>query len=215
MKDSLSIIISNNLRSLEYLRVFINLKKNPNKIIYINDNKNSIIANKIKNIIKNKKFKKKIFNSKKFSSFIMKFLLREKEKNYVLSLPHGEIIRNKNLLKKKNLIHFHPGRLPLFRGATSIYYSLLRKKEIGCSAIIMSLNLDGGDILFFKKFPFPKKVREIDKGYDIEIRKVCLAYLIKNFNKLKSRPQKKIKKLHYYLAHPVLRKLAVMKIKRG
>ena len=55
MKDSLSIIISNNLRSLEYLRVFINLKKNPNKIIYINDNKNSIIANKIKNIIKNKK----------------------------------------------------------------------------------------------------------------------------------------------------------------
>ena len=130
-------------------------------------------------------------------------------------MPHGEIIRNKKILKKKNLIHFHPGRLPLFRGATSIYYSLLRKKEIGCSAIIMSLNLDGGDILFFKKFPFPKKVREIDKGYDIEIRKVCLAYLIKNFNKLKSRPQKKIKKLHYYLAHPVLRKLAVMKIKRG
>ena len=108
MKDSLSIIISNNLRSLEYLRVFINLKKNPNKIIYINDNKNSIIANKIKNTIKDKKFKKKIFHSNKFSSFIMKFLLREKEKNYVLSLPHGEIIRNKNLLKKKNLIHFHP-----------------------------------------------------------------------------------------------------------
>ena len=117
MKDSLSIIISNNLRSLEYLRVFINLKKNPNKIIYINDNKNSIIANKIKNTIKDKKFKKKIFNSNKFSSFIMKFLLREKEKNYVLSLPHGEIIRNKNLLKKKKFNTFPPGQITSFQGS--------------------------------------------------------------------------------------------------
>ena len=140
-------------------------------------------------------------------------MLREKEKNFILSLPHGEIIKNNNLLIKKNLIHFHPGRLPLFRGATSIYYSILRKKEICCSAIIMSSNIDGGDVLFYKKFPFPKKTKDIDKKYDIEIRKICLEYLINKFKKLKSKPQKKINKLHYYLAHPVIRKLAVIKMK--
>jgi len=36
--------------------------------------------------------------------------------------------------------------------------------------------------------------------------------LIKNFNKFRSKPQKSIKKLHYYLAHPVIRKLASIKM---
>ena len=140
-------------------------------------------------------------------------MLKEKEKNFVLSLPHGEIVKNKKLLKNKNLIHFHPGRLPVFRGATSIYYSLLRNKEICCSTIIMSLKLDGGDVLFYKKFSFPKKIKDVDRKYDIYIRKVCLKYLIKHFKKLKPLPQRRINKLHYHLAHPVIRKLAVLKMK--
>jgi methionyl-tRNA formyltransferase len=215
MNGSISIIISNNLRSLEYLDIFIKLKKEPHKVIYINDNKNSLIKNKIKKILFLKKiFKnKKIFYSKKFSNQIIKYILKDKEKNFILSLPHGEIIKNRKLLKSKNLIHFHPGKLPLFRGATSIYYSLLRKKEIACSTIIMSLDLDGGNILFDKKFSFPKKTVDIDRKYDVEIRKICLEYLLKNFKKLKPKPQKKINKLHYYLAHPIIRKLAVIKMK--
>ena len=215
MDNSISIIVSNNLRSLEYLNVFIKLKKEPNKVIYIDDNKNKLTRKKIIKILyikKNFKNKKK-FISKKFSPLIIEYLLRDKEKNFVLSLPHGEIIKNHKLLKNKNLIHFHPGRLPLFRGATSIYYSLLRKKEICCSTIIMSANLDGGNLLFHKQFIFPKKVKDIDNKYDIEIRKICLEYLIKNLKQLKPKPQKSINKLHYYLAHPVIRKLAVLKIK--
>lgn len=214
MNGSFSIIVSNNLRSLEYLDVFIKQKKKLNKVIYIDDNQNLIIKKKIKKILFLKKIfkKKKIFYSKKFSNQIIKYLLKDKEKNFILSLPHGEIIKNNKLLKSKNLIHFHPGKLPLFRGATSIYYSLLKKKEIGCSTIIMSSDLDGGNLLFNKKFSFPKKTKDIDKKYDIEIRKICLGYLLKNFTKLKPKPQKKINKLHYYLAHPIIRKLAVIKM---
>jgi len=215
MNGSISIIVSNNLRSLEYLNIFIKLKKEPKKVIYIDDNKNLQIKKKIKKILFLKKvFKnKKIFYSKKFSNQVIKYLLKDKEKNFILSLPHGEIIKNSKLLKSKNLIHFHPGKLPLFRGATSIYYSLLRKKEIGCSAIIMSSDLDGGNLLFDKKFSFPKKTKDIDKKYDIKIRKICLEYLLKNFTKLKPKSQKKINKLHYYLAHPIIRKLAIIKMK--
>ena len=76
----------------------------------------------------------------------------------------------------------------------------------------MSSKIDGGDLLFCKKFPFPKKAKDIDKKYDIKIRKICLEYLIKNIYKLNSKPQKKIKKLHYYLAHPIVRKLALIKM---
>ena len=215
MSKSFSIIISNNLRSLEYLNVFKKLNLEHEKIIYVNDNRNSLIKKKIiRDLNKNQIFKnKKIFFTQKFSEKIIKYLLKEKKKNFILSLPHGQIIKNKQLLIKKNLIHFHPGRLPLFRGATSIYYSLLRKKEICCSAIIMSSNIDGGDVLFCKKFSFPKKSKDIDRKYDIEIRKICLEHLIKNFNKFKPKPQKNIKKLHYYLAHPIIRKLAVTKMK--
>ena len=215
MNGSISIIISNNIRSLEYLDIFIKLKKEPNKVIYIDDNKSLLIKKKIKKILFLEKiFKnKKTFYSKKLSNQVIKYLLKDKEKNFILSLPHGEIIKNSKLLKSKNLIHFHPGKLPLFRGATSIYYSLLRKKEIGCSTIIMSSDLDGGNLLFDKKFSFPKKTKDIDKKYDIEIRKICLEYFLKNFKKLKPKPQKKINKLHYYLAHPIIRKLAVMKMK--
>jgi len=215
MNGSISIIISNNIRSLEYLDIFIKLKKEPNKVIYIDDNKSLLIKKKIKKILFLEKiFKnKKTFYSKKLSNQVIKYLLKDKEKNFILSLPHGEIIKNSKLLKSKNLIHFHPGKLPLFRGATSIYYSLLRKKEIGCSTIIMSSDLDGGNLLFDKKFSFPKKTKDIDKKYDIEIRKICLEYLLKNFKKLEPKPQKKINKLHYYLAHPIIRKLAMMKMK--
>ena len=215
MNGSISIIISHNIRSLEYLDIFIKLKKEPNKVIYIDDNKSLLIKKKIKKILFLEKiFKnKKTFYSKKFSNQVIKYLLKDKEKNFILSLPHGEIIKNSKLLKSKNLIHFHPGKLPLFRGATSIYYSLLRKKEIGCSTIIMSSDLDGGNLLFDKKFSFPKKTKDIDKKYDIEIRKICLEYLVKNFKKLEPMPQKKINKLHYYLGHPIIRILAMMKMK--
>jgi len=213
MTSDLAMIISNNLRSLKYLEVFIKLKIKPKEVIHVNDNKNNFIKKKILNILKQKHIKKKSFSSEGLSEKVARYILNRKGKNFILSLPHGEIIKNKRLLKNKNLIHFHPGRLPLFRGATSIYYSLLRKKEICCSAIIMSLNIDGGNILFCKRFPFPKKVKDIDRNYDIKIREICLKYLIKNLKKLKARPQKKIKKLHYYLAHPIIRKLAVTKMK--
>ena len=213
MISDLAMIISNNLRSLKYLEVFIKLKIKPKEVIHINDNKNNFIKKKILNILEQKHIKKKSFSSEGLSDKVARYILNRKGKNFILSLPHGEIIKNKRLLKNKNLIHFHPGRLPLFRGATSIYYSLLRKKEICCSAIIMSLNIDGGNILFCKRFPFPTKVKDIDRNYDIKIREICLKYLIKNLKTLKAKPQRKIKKLHYYLAHPIIRKLAIVKMK--
>ena len=60
MISDLSIIISNNLRSLKYLKVFIKLKIKPNEVIHVNDNKNNFIKKKILKILKQKLFKKKV-----------------------------------------------------------------------------------------------------------------------------------------------------------
>ena len=71
MSKSFSIIISNNLRSLEYLNVFKKLNLIPKKIIYVNDNRN-FIKNKITIILKNNQiFKKKKFFFQKFSEKII------------------------------------------------------------------------------------------------------------------------------------------------
>ena len=82
MSKSFSIIISNNLRSLEYLNVFKKLNLEPEKIIYVNDNRNSLIKKKIiRDLNKNQIFNnKKIFFTQKFSEKIIKYLLKEKKK---------------------------------------------------------------------------------------------------------------------------------------
>ena len=76
MSKSFSIIISNNLRSLEYLNVFKKLNLIPKKIIYVNDNRNSFIKNKITIILNNNQ----IFKNKKF--FLLKNLVKKSSNIY-------------------------------------------------------------------------------------------------------------------------------------
>ena len=75
MSKSFSIIISNNLRSLEYLNVFKKLNLIP-KIIYVNDNRNSFIKNKITIILNNNQ----IFKNKKI--FLLKNLVKKSSNIY-------------------------------------------------------------------------------------------------------------------------------------
>ena len=66
----------------------------------------------------------------------------------------------------KNFIHCHPGKLPQYKGSTTIYYSILRENKIYCSAIVLNKNIDEGDVLFTEKFPIPNNIFSIDKNYD-------------------------------------------------
>ena len=111
MTSDLAMIISNNLRSLKYLEVFIKLKIKPKEVIHVNDNKNNLIKKKILNILKQKNIKKKSFSSEGLSEKVARYILNRKGKYFILSLPHGEIIKNKRLLVKFN--SFSSGRLPL------------------------------------------------------------------------------------------------------
>ena len=207
------IIITNTSRSLAYLKI---LKKNkiiPHEIIYLNNG----IKNKFSIALKKKKFyfpkiKIKIFKNDNVSNNVSKYLLRRNIKNVIYSGYPAKIVKNKKTLKKLNFIHSHPGKLPEFKGSTTIYYSLLKYKKIFCSTIILNENIDGGKLLFTKRYPIPSNILSIDKKYDNLIRSKNLLYVLKNFIKLKPKKQKKNDKYPYHVIHPVLRSIVFKKI---
>jgi methionyl-tRNA formyltransferase len=212
MKNNFSIIISNTSRSYQYLK---QLKKNkliPKNIVYLNDGSNNPMAEKIKS---NKFFFPEIivksFNTNYINKNVAKFLLSKDIFYIIYSGYPGVIERNKKILKLKKLIHSHSGKLPQYRGSTTIYYSILKEKKIYCSTIILNNNLDCGNILLIKKYPIPQKISQIDKDYDDKIRANNIVYTLKNFKKFKMTKKNTKKNNPYYVIHPILRSLVFRK----
>ena len=212
MKNNFSIIVSNTSRSYQYLR---QLKKNkliPKDIIYLNDGSNNLITKKIK---LNKFFFPKIIVKSFYANYInnnvARFLLSKNTNYLIYSGYPGVIERNNKVLKSKKLIHSHPGKLPQYRGSTTIYYSILKEDKIYCSTIILNNNLDSGKILLIIKYPIPKKILQIDNEYDDKIRAKNIVFILKKYDKLKV-TKKSIKKNNpYYVIHPLLRSLVFRK----
>ncbi len=212
MQNKFSIIVSNTTRSVCYLK---ELKLNnlvPENIIYINDLSN----NKASKILKKRKFIfksscLKIFNNKIIDKKISSYLLNIKSKNIIYSGYPGIIIKEEKLLNQKNLIHAHPGKLPEYKGSTTIYYSILKEKKIYCSTIILNKKIDSGKISIVKKYPLPKNIKLIDKDYDNLIRAKNIIYFLKDFKK--KNLKKNIYSVPYYVIHPILRSIVLYKKK--
>jgi len=204
MKLKFNLLISNTERSLFYVR---ELKKNnlyPEHIIYLDNEKNKNYLTEIK-----KYFSKniKIYKSKKLSKKVCNFLLNLKEDFIIYSSYPGDIVKNEQLLDKKKLLHSHSGKLPEFKGSTTIYYSILMLNKIFCSTIIMNKKIDEGKILYVNEYSMPKNMFSIDKNFDSKIRAQNMIYVLKNFNKLKKITTKSKRNFHYYVIHPFLRSI--------
>ena len=107
-------------------------------------------------------------------------------------------------MKKRHCFHNHTGRLPDYKGSTTIYYSILRERKIYCTTFRINREIDGGKIFYLNRYKLPKKRVNLD-DYDNIIR-------AKNFvNFLKGKTWKNKTSLHsetYYTIHPILRNLA-------
>ena len=207
-----SIIVTNTNRSLVYLKKLSKIKINPSEIIYLDNNKNLTT----KNILKKNKFffphiKVKKFLAVDLDGKVAKYLLKKKEKYIIYSGYPGVIVKNKKLLKNKKLIHSHPGKLPNYKGSTTIYYSLLNEKKIYCSTIVLNNKIDEGQILLEKKYKIPKKIETIDKKYDDHIRSNNIIFLLRNLTSLKKRKQNNKNFQKYYVIHPLLRSIVFKK----
>jgi len=201
--------------------------------LILSETKRSLIY--IDQIIKNKiKFQKIILYSKK-SGEVYKFIKKKKLTDFLIFLRTdnvnsdilvkkikiykskiniiatypGEIIKNLSLLEYK-LLHCHPGNLPMFKGSTTIYYTIILNKRICVTLFEISKKIDSGKILYKKYFNIPKKLISIEKDFDNKIRALTFVDYLLNNIKYKDYKSKK-KYLPYYIAHPIIRQIVLNK----
>lgn len=130
----------------------------------------------------------------------------------------GEIV-SESTLETAPFLHCHPGRLPDFRGSTTIYYSILKEYTCHVTAFILNKKIDQGIIVGDRSYPVPPKNLDLDYTYDNAIRADLMTRVVKlymgNSNSFpNTRKQLDIAESHdYYIIHPVLKRLAVDKIK--
>ena len=207
-----AMILSNNERSYEYLKLLISEKKFPNFIIYLDFKGDEKVKKKIFSLIYKKKLNHKSFkgnsvDKKNISDFIIKL----KDKIIIYSGYGGKIIKNKSIFKNKIFLHSHTGKLPKYKGSTTIYYSLIKERKIYCSTFIMNSQIDKGAVLLVKEYPLINNYKNID-NYDNKIRAKNICQVLNNFYKLNKAP-KKFKENYspYYIIHPILRYIALKK----
>jgi len=184
---------------------------NINKIIFYSNKKKSLIHK----FVNEKKINDLLVFCKTNdinSPIINKKLDLYKSKFNVISTYPGEIVKNSKLLKKK-LLHSHPGDLPMFKGSTTIYYTILSKKKICVTLFFMNKKIDNGKIIYKKYFDYPGNFNEIEKNFDNKIRTMTLIEYLKSTKNYKF---KKIIKnyLPYYIAHPILRQIVIRNKKK-
>lgn len=208
----IGLIIAETTRSVAYIKKLNSHKINLNDIfIYKNSSKLFIKNIKKKLSYKNLYFLSSInINNEKN----IKMITKSKSINIIFSGKSGDIIKNHNLLVSKNIIHCHPGRLPFFRGSTTLYYNVIQKKKIYCTCFVMSDEIDAPKIIIKSlNYKYPKTISDIEKKYDDFIRAETLASSFKKIKFLKLKNKKiKLKKTEpYFICHPVIRSLTSKK----
>lgn len=143
-------------------------------------------------------------------------LVRKISPKLVIFSGYGGEIVSSSMLKTAPFLHIHSGWLPDFRGSTCIYYSLLEKKEIGVSAILLDKHIDTGKLLARKLYKNPSPEINIDYCYDTAIRADLLIKVLNKFKKnivLKNATRQPNGGRTFYVIHPILKHLAKLSLK--
>lgn len=126
----------------------------------------------------------------------------------------GQILKGHHFNAGRRYLHMHPGALPLERGSTTIYYSILNNRKCTVTAFYMTRKIDDGENVYFVEYPVPDKGVDIDQWFDCVIRADCfikaLSIILEGKQVLK--PSKKDSEV-YYVIHPVLKHIALLSLK--
>lgn len=149
------------------------------------------------------------------SDIVSEKLLSMSQK-YVIYSGYGGVILKSHLFKmNKYFIHIHAGILPMYRGSTTAYYSILNENTIGATAIFMNEGIDEGDIITSVCCPLPVAKIDIDYEYEPYVRSRALIKAIELYNakgKLEAYKQSSQFAETYYIVHPVLKHIALLKM---
>jgi len=151
-------------------------------------------------------------NSKEF----IQVLKNRPESFFIYSGYGGTILRKDVLSCGKRFIHIHSGKLPEYKGSTTIYYSILNEGQCFATVFFIDEQIDHGEIIKIKKYPMPTDGENIDYVYDSYIRSDALVETIKEYakqNHFVSCPQKGESEI-FYIIHPILKHIAIISCKQ-
>ncbi len=219
--SNLGIILSPTIRSSIYLNVFRGLGLKFEKFIYFkSSNKQKfeinkkIIINKFKNInknvfeqIKNEKNLSVINTDKDFSKKFKNLINKSNTDYFIYSGLPGQILPTELLSDKKRILHCHPGKLPNYRGSTTIYYSILNKKKIYFTCIILDQKIDNGKVFYEQEVDIKQNIN-IDFIFDPFYRAFTIAKGIKYLENFQKKKNNRKDDFEYFVIHPILRLLA-------
>lgn len=145
------------------------------------------------------------------SNIIKKLLGKSCQKYYIYSGIPGEVISEKIININKKFIHIHPGRVPQYKGSTTHYYYLFKKRKIVLTALFLNKIIDSGEIIDIKEYLLPRNLDNLDYVFDPYFRSLMLLKILKRFIKTNKFSRKSYKKNgdYYYIIHPVLKKIAI------
>ncbi|MDR0556692.1 MAG: hypothetical protein LBG43_02310 [Treponema sp.] len=86
---------------------------------------------------------------------VVKKLQSANEKYIIYSGFGGQLLKPRLFETGKKFLHVHAGRLPEYRGSTTIYYSMLMENRCWASAIFLTPGIDEGNIIAALSFPPP------------------------------------------------------------
>ena len=225
-------LLSDNARSRAYLDILLKNNFLPKIVFLINKNsitkkiklkKNSLFENTIrieKLLIKHHINYKKCTTNNVNSAKCFDAIKHSHLKCFIYSGNYGEILNKKYFKIKKIFLHIHPGKLPKYKGSTPFYYEILEKNSISFCSMIMNEKIDSGQILLLTSYKISKK-NKIDKSlldlvYDPYYRSLLLMKTLIKIKKIKfnNKSEGKVRNNNldnYYIIHPVLKHLAILK----
>lgn len=200
------ILVNEPPRLIEAMR---NVSRDLKQVQYFDD-KEPLLRTLVKNKIEYQFIENEDVNSNDVID-VLKGITQE----YIIYSGYGGYILKENLLGLgKKFIHVHAGILPQYRGSTTAYYSILTEGFIGATAIFMEKELDAGDIIAEQKFSIPCDKVSIDHIYEPYIRSLVLIKALKSYlenDNFIPKKQEKDGAETYYIIHPVLKHLAILK----
>ncbi len=146
-------------------------------------------------------------------SVILDTVRKHKPKLIVYSGYGAQLVRKDLLQNGAPLLHIHSGWLPQYRGSTTLYYSWLRENRCGASAIFLEEGIDTGPVLAKRHYPPPPPGVDPDYLYDTAIRADLLIAVLRDYRSkglLLPKAQETVGNT-YYVIHPVLKHLALLR----
>ncbi len=129
----------------------------------------------------------------------------------------GQILGDGYFSGNIKVLHMHPGELPLERGSTTIYYSILNQRKCSVTAFYMSPKIDEGVNILSCKYEPPCKGVDIDYFYDNVIRADCFLKVVKGMLTVDTihNSSEQVESIEYFIIHPVLKHLALLSLKEA